>query len=309
MPLRPGDASFLPQLERFRAVGVDVVSLNVGYGSDSLEDHIRMFAAFRAWIAARPETFSLVGSVAEIDRARAEGKTALVFDIEGMAPLDNGDHGLVQLFYDLGARWMLVAYNRNNAVGGGCHDEDEGLTAHGREVLADMKRTGMVVCCSHTGHRTARDVLDAADNPVIFSHSNPSAVSAHARNIPDDLIRACAATGGVVGINGIGFFLGDNDVRPERIVRHIDHVAQLVGPDHVGVSLDYVFDQEDLVEVLTTRAHTFPDPAAYAGYPHMAPPEVLTDVVAGLMSKGYGDDDLGKILGGNWRRVAQAVWR
>ena len=125
---------------------------------------------------------------------------------------------------------MLLVYNRRNLAGSGCHDpEDEGLTDLGRAILAEMDRVGMVKCCSHTGYRTAREILDSTDRPVIFSHSNPRALRDHPRNIPDDLIRACAATGGVVGINGVGLFLGTGPPTAEVIVRNIDYVAQLVG--------------------------------------------------------------------------------
>lgn len=310
MPLRPGDHTFLPQLQRFKQVGADVISLNVGFGPQSLEDHMRMLASFRTWIRAHDDEFALVGSLAEIDRARAAGRLAITFDVEGMAPLDQGDLGLIELFYDLGVRWMLIAYNRNNLAGGGCYDDDDpGLSSHGRAILREMKRVGMAVCCSHTGHRTVRDVLACADNPVLFTHSNPTAVHAHKRNIPDEFIRACAETGGVVGINGIGVFLGDNDNQPETVIRHIDHVAQLVGPDHVGLSLDYCFDEEELQHFFTTMRDTFPDAQSYQGEPKMVPPEALTDIVAGLILRGYGDTDLEKILGGNWRRVASVIWR
>lgn len=309
MPLRPDDQSFLPQLQRFRDVGADVVSLNIGYGPDTLVSHFRTLASFRSWIHKNSNDYTLINSVADIDRARARNQLGITFDIEGMAPLDDGDHGLVELFYELGTRWMLVAYNRNNAAGGGCHDDDPGLTTHGRAILREMKRVGMVVCCSHTGHRTVRDVMSAADNPVIFSHSNPSAISNHARNIPDDLIVACAQTGGVVGINGIGFFLGDNDDRPETVVRHIDHVVQLVGPQAAAISLDYVFDQEELIRDLAEKRQTFPDPQAYAGVPKLVPPEALTEIVAGLLLRGYAERDIAMIVGGNWRRIAETVWR
>ncbi|MGH8596494.1 MAG: dipeptidase, partial [Gammaproteobacteria bacterium] len=167
MPLRPGDMSFLPQLDRCRDAGVDVVSLNIGFGPQSLDEHRRTLASFRRWISMREDQYLLVRSVADIDRAREQGKIAIVFDIEGMGPLDDGDHGLVQMFYDLGVRWMLIAYNKNSAAGGGCYNDDSGLSPHGRSLLAEMKRVGMVVCCSHTGHRTAMEVMAAADNPVI----------------------------------------------------------------------------------------------------------------------------------------------
>ena len=310
MPLRPSDESFLPQIARARAAGIDVMSLNIGFGPQSLESQIRMLGSFRRWIAARPDDYVLVNTIADVDRARETGHLGIVFDVEGLALLDNGDHGLVHLLQEGGVRWMSIAYNQTNAAGGGCYDEcDPGLSLHGRAVLAEMKRVGIVACCSHTGHRTAMDVVEHADNPVIFSHSNPDAVYAHPRNIPDLLIRACAAAGGVIGINGIGPFLGDNDDRPETVAKHIDHVAQLVGPDHVGLGLDYVFDQQELLDYLTTMRETFPDDASWREAPRMVPPESLPHIVAALLRRGYADADLLKILGGNWRRVAEQVWR
>ena len=106
---------------------------------------------------------------------------------------------------------MLLAYNLNNLAGGGCQDDDDGMTAFGHDVVREMERVGMVVCCSHTGYRTARDVLKMATKPVVFSHSNAHDIVAHPRNLPDDLVRECAQTGGVVGVNGIGLFLGPAD--------------------------------------------------------------------------------------------------
>lgn len=306
----PNDENFLPQIERCRDAGFDVVSLNVGFGTMSLESHLRMLGNVRRWFSARPDKYVLAASVADIDRARAQGKLAIIFDIEGMAPLNEGDHGLIKMFYDLGVRWMLIAYNRNNAAGGGCVDEDTGLTGHGRAILAEMKRVGMVVCCSHTGHKTARHVMEHAENPVIFSHSNASAVHQHYRNIPDDLIKACAATGGVVGVNGIGVFLGKNDDRPETVFRHIDHMVQLVGPEHVGVALDYVFDQEPLLAAIRAMRGTPQAEPLLADEPlKMVAPEALLPIVETMVSHGYSDGAIAGILGANWRRVAAQVWR
>jgi membrane dipeptidase len=89
-------------------------------------------------------------------------------------------------------------------------------------------------------------VLEYAPGPVIFSHSNPSAVRPHPRNISDALMRACAAKGGVVGINGVGPFLGDNDTRSDTFVRHVDYAVQMIGPQHVALGLDHVFDQAEV---------------------------------------------------------------
>src|SRR5262249_39233052 len=144
------------------------------------------------------------------EQAKREGRLAVFFDVEGGIPVQD-DPEVVARLYALGVRWLLLAYNRNNRLGGGCQDEDPGLTAQGRRVLDVMKRVGMVLCCTHTGARTAREAMEYMEQPVIFSHSNPRAVHDHPRNITDDLIRRCAATGGVIDLNGIGMFLGRND--------------------------------------------------------------------------------------------------
>src|SRR3546814_18555044 len=84
--------------------------------------------------------------------------------------------------YALGVRWMLLAYNRNNMLGGGCQDEDIGLTAQGRRVLDEMKRVGTVLCCTHTGERTVREATAYMEQPMIFSHYHPRLIHDHPRN-------------------------------------------------------------------------------------------------------------------------------
>jgi membrane dipeptidase len=308
MPLRPHDESFLEQIERHRRAGFDAVTLNVGFGENSVEDHIRMLGQFIRWFSMRANRYVLVKSTADLRRAREQGKLAVCFDIEGMGAVAD-QPSLVSVYYELGVRWMLIAYNRNNAAGGGCQDEDCGLTQFGRKVIDEMARVGMIVCCSHTGARTAREVIDYSSNPVIFSHSNPRALRDHPRNITDDVMKACAERGGVIGINGIGLFLGDNDNSTETMVRHIDYAVQLIGEDHVGLGLDYVFDSAELDEYIKKMAATFPEGMGYDVGMRMIEPERLTDITAQLLRLGYGDSALRKILGGNLLRVAEQVWR
>lgn len=307
MPLRPGDESFLPQLERYRAAGVDVVFLNVGFGDDGIEQHIRMLGQFRQWIARHGDAYTLVTDADSIASARAAGKLAIGFDIEGMNAISD-QLSLIALYYDLGVRWMLIAYNRSNRVGGGCRDEDRGLTAFGRQVVAEMARVGMLLCCSHTGERTSREAIDLSPTPVIFSHSNPRGLWDHHRNIGDDVMRACAARGGVIGINGIGLFLGDNDNRPETIANHIDYAVSLIGEDHVGIGLDYVFDVAELNAGVAEMPHLFAGYHVEEGL-RMVAPEQIPAIVDQLLGRGYSEETIGKILGANFLRVARQVWR
>lgn len=308
LPLRPNDPAFLPQLARHKAAGFDAITVNIGFGEQGPEEHLRMIAALRHWLMARPEEYLLLLEADDVERARSTGRLAVGFDIEGANAV--GDQlSLIQLYYDLGVRWMLMAYNTSNRAGGGCQDEDGGLTNFGRAIVAEMERVGMLLCLSHTGHRTVREVLAMATQPLIFSHSNCAALHPHPRNIPDELIRACAATGGVVGINGVGIFLGKNDISSETYARHVDHVVQLVGPAHVSIALDYVFDMRELEEHLEKMKGTFPPGLGYEMGARFVPPEQLEEIVVTLQGWGYSDADLTALLGGNLLRLAKQVWK
>jgi membrane dipeptidase len=167
----------------------------------------------------------------------------------------------------------------------------------------------MVACCSHTGYRTVREVIDRSPNPVIFSHSNPRA--AQARISSSGMLRwwSKSARGGVVGLNGLGVFLGD--ISTETFVRNVDHVVQLTGPEHVGIGLDYVFDTTELDELIEKMPETFP---ASLGYRPSMPfpmigPERIPEIGQALLDRGYGEAAVAGILGGNLVRLAEQVWR
>ncbi|MEP6502703.1 MAG: membrane dipeptidase [Betaproteobacteria bacterium] len=308
LPLRPHDPTFLPELERHRAAGTHVVMLNVGYGDDGIEAHVRMLAAFRGWIAAHADRFRLIESVDDISRARAAGQLAIGFDIEGANAIDD-QLSLVRVYRDLGVRWLLLAYNRNNRAGGGCQDEDAGLTPFGHALLDELAEQGVVACCSHTGYRTAHEAIDASPTPVIFSHSNPRALADHPRNIPDDLIKAGAARGGVIGINGIGLFLGDNDASPARVARAAAYVADLVGAQHVGLGLDFLHDRSDLDATIAAHPEQFPPELGYSTGMDFMAPEQLPEVAHHLRARGMAESEVAGILGGNWLRIARQVWK
>ena len=308
MPLRADDSEFLPQLERYKSSGLDVVSLNVGYDGAPWEDTLLVLAHFRDWLREHADKYLLVENVSDINTARTGDRLGICFDIEGGSAL-NESLSMIQLYYDLGVRWMLMAYNLNNSIGGGCQDDDRGLSNFGREVLDEMARVGMVACCSHTGFKTTMDVMEHSANPVIFSHSNPMGMWEHSRNIRDEAIKACADSGGVIGITGIGIFLGDNDTTPDAVARHIDYIVQLVGPEHVGISLDYVFDSEELYQYVKENPEIFPAELGYDDGIEMIRPEQLPEIADKLIKLGYADEDVRLILGENHLRIARQVWK
>jgi len=308
LPLHPGVG--VSALERHRRAGVDFVSVNVGMDFNPVADILQVIASFRADIARRADSFVQVDTLDDVFRAKREGKLAVAFDLEGSVMLGDNPE-MVALFQRLGVRQIHLAYNRNNSVAGGCHDQDMALTALGREVVAAVNRAGLLMDCSHTGYRSSLDIMACSTRPVIYSHANPRALADHPRNIRDDQIDACAATGGVIGINGIGLFLGDPEVRADTLLRNIDYVAERVGVEHVGLGLDYMYrlGVNDSPPGLD-RNHWWPRSAGYAAGLSLdiAPPERIPEIAAGLLERDYGLPAARAILGGNFLRVAAATW-
>jgi len=307
LPLLP-DQDLSP-LERHLAAGASFVSINVGMDFNPLDQIVRVAAGYRDWIASRPERFVMAGTVDDVLAAKRDGKLAVAFDLEGSVMLQD-DLAMVRLFRDLGVRQIHLAYNRDNSIAGGCHGSGMGLTALGRKVVRKINEVGMIMDCSHSSKRASLDVMEASAKPVVFSHANARVLTEHPRNVDDEQIRACAATDGVIGICGISRFLGEDGITTANVVRHIDHVAQLVGARHVGLGLDFVFDQShsDL------PSHLDPEdwwPSAF-GYDLEAgpivPPERLPEIAAALGRRGYGAQDVEGIMGANFLRVARASW-
>ncbi len=299
----------LALLYDWRDQGVDYLSVNVGFDVMGWQQTLATLAAYRRWVLRHDDDFVLAGSVDDIDRAKREGKFALSFDIEGMNAL-NGNIDMVELYHALGVRQMLFAYNLNNDAAGGCHDDDIGLTDFGKSIVREMNRVGVIVDCSHAACRTTLEIMAESSKPVVFSHSNPSAVWNHQRNIRDEQIKACAETGGVVGMNGMGIFLGENDTSNETILRHACHVAELVGAEHVGFGLDFSPEVDiDVGAILRSRPDFWPAGNRYdtPAIKHVSPSQ-LPGLADGLLHRGFDETEIRGILGGNFRRVASAVW-
>ena len=310
LPLRP-EESAVEDLALYAESGVDFISINVGMDSTPQADALKILEAFGHAVQQRGDRFAPVRSASDVADAKAAARLAVAFDLEGTEPLD-GSVEMIQTYYDLGVRTMLIAYNEPNRAGGGCHgDPETGLTSFGKAVVKEMNRVGMLVDATHCSRRTTFDLFELSAAPVVFSHSVPAGVKKHPRNIDDEQMQACAHTGGVIGINGVGIFLGDNDSSTASVVRAIDSAVQLVGPEHVGLGLDFVFDRAELDAFIAANATTFPSGYGYTenGPVRFASPAQLSDVTSALIDLGYSTDAIKGILGGNFFRVASQVWR
>ncbi|WP_295995649.1 membrane dipeptidase [Rugamonas sp.] len=310
LPQHP-QADFAP-IRQLHAAGVNYVSINVGADMNPLSQVMSVIAGYRATIAAHPEHYVLVDSVDAIVGAAAAGRMALSFDLEGAMPLLDQPH-MVALYAQLGVRQIHFAYNRNNSVADGCHDEARGLTALGRNMVEAVNAAGMLMDCSHTGRRCSLDIMQASAQPVIFSHANPYALVRHGRNVSDEQILACAATGGVVCVSGLSWFLGSAQPDADDVARHAAYIADLAGIEHAGIGLDICFQQKELDDTPPgdfDPSHWWPAAAGYdaASPPTFTPPSVWRELNAALRRTGMSAAEVELVLGRNMMRVAQRVW-
>ena len=296
-------------LPRFKSAGIDLVSLTV----NDFPGSIRGTTLQIAWVKNQIRKFGkmrLISTVNDIVEAKADGDLALTLNLQETNPLERS-LDMVEVYYNLGVRHMLLAYNQKNFVGDGCADDtNAGLSLFGRRLVKKMNDIGMLVDGTHSGRRTTLEAMELTESPFIFSHCCALGVASHYRNITDEQIRACAGTGGVIGINGVGGFLIDQAAKTESMFSHLDYMAELIGPEHVGIGLDYVKN----IPAFWASARTSPDAwPMNQNQPHVdhenAQPEQLLELTQMMVDRGYTDENIIGILGGNFKRVAQQVWK
>src|SRR5262249_24576170 len=208
LPLQASAGNDISILREVRSAGFDFVSLTIAGDDCGVGEAIRLLAGARRQIRQAGEGCVLATSVEDILHAKSQGRLAVGLHLEGTRCLER-DLAMIEVYYALGIRHNLIAFNLANSAGGGCADEaDGGLTRFGRRVIDEMNRVGMVVDLSHVGYRTTMDILDRSAAPCIISHSNAQGIWPHYRNVKDDQIRRCAEGGGVVGISGSSAYLG-----------------------------------------------------------------------------------------------------
>jgi membrane dipeptidase len=306
-------------LDWYIAGGVSVAVPTVA-STENASQALRAIAGWKRAIAGDPRLVQ-VASAEAMTAAKAAGKTGILLHFQGADPIeDNLD--LVHAYKDLGVGVIQLCYNVKNRVGDGADERtDAGLSYFGVDLIKRLNAARVVVDCSHTGLRTSHDAIEASAAPVVISHGNARALHESRRNLPDDLIRAIAASGGVIGAVGFPGFVGP-EPRPtlDRFIDHIAYMASLVGIDHVGLGIDYYLGQHPVTPEAEARRQyegwiasgkwrpgTYPPPPHH--YPDaIATPRELPALTARLLARGFAAEDVRKILGGNWLRVWRAVW-
>jgi membrane dipeptidase len=308
-------------LDWYQDGGVDIVTPTVG-AYNTADQSLKAVGGWLRRISSRDDLV-LVESGSDARAAKIAGVTGVVFHFQGTGPIED-DLRHVDAFKKLGVGIMQLCYNTENNVGYGAEVErDNGLKPFGRDFVARCNDAGVIVDCSHTGHRTSMEAVAASTAPVILSHANPHAIhqTKSDRNVTDELIAAIAGTGGIIGITGFpGFLVTEGQPTMDHFLTQLDHLVAVAGIDHVGLSIDYFVGQH----------HTMPEAEAMALYqrlisegvwheadypppPHKYPmgietPRSLPNLTKALLERGYSDDDTRKILGMNWVSLYDRCW-
>lgn len=299
--------------------GVTAIAPSVG-STESAPTVLTRLARWHRLIRERDDIV-LVRSAADIIDAKQQGRLGVYFHLQGTDPVEN-NLDLIDLYKSLGVGMIQLTYNERNRVGDGCEEPgDAGLSRFGARLVDRLHKAQILVDCSHVGERTALDAIERSTAPVVLSHSNSKSLHPVPRNASDELICKIAATGGVIGIAGFPGMIGASSLPSiDQFIAHIDYVVGLVGIDHVGLGLDYFSGQAGVVSDEAARAGYEKSIAegiwtmAYPPPPHHFPttietPESFQNVTRALENRGYQPADAAKILGGNWLRVFEAVWK
>ena len=295
---------------QMRAGGLDAVHVTIAYHETfretvlNIEQWNRRFEAF-------PDLILHARSGDDVRRAKAAGRTGIVFGFQNPSPIED-DIGLVEILHTLGARFMQLSYNNQSLLATGAYEaEDPGLTRMGREVVAEMNRVGMVVDMSHSAERSTLEAIDHSTRPIAITHANPHAWHPALRNKSDRVIRALAESGGMLGFSLYPHHLKDGSACTlESFCEMIARTAEITGAARLGIGSDLCQDQPDSVVTWMrngrwTKGMDYGEGSAAApGFPPM--PEFYCDnrdfprLEGGLRAAGFDAEETAGIMGGNW---------
>ena len=320
----PGGQVDIPRL-REGGVDVQVVALfiqNYLYPDKSARQAFQLLEAMTRNIEKNAASVELARTGADIERIAASGKIAMPLAIEGGHAIEDR-LDLLRTFHDRGVSSMTLTHNISHGWADAAAGQPRwnGLNDLGRKVIAEMNALGMVIDVSHVSDKTFFDVIAATKDPIIFSHSGCRAINPHRRNVTDDMLRALAKNGGVIGIVFELTFLSEEYAKAARELRAIarpilqkvpviEDMDLRIAVEHLSQGQDWPLEGRPTIENLLDHIGLGADM-----YPRTPSPEGIRgaqdymNITRGLKRRGYSDADVTKIMGGNflriWKRVAR----
>ena len=290
--------------------GVSAVHVTICYHEDFQEMVENIIAWNRRFEQYSELIFHGLG-VDDVRKAHSEGRTAIFFGFQNCSPIED-NIGLVEVCHQLGARFMQLSYNNQSLLATGCYEEDDpGITRMGRQVIREMNRVGLVVDMSHSARRSTLEAIEISERPIAITHANPAFWFTALRNKSDDVLKALAESGGMLGFSMYPHHLkGKSDCLLEDFCSMIARTAEMIGVEHIGFGSDLCQDQPDsVVEWMRngtwTKERDFGEGSAgQAGFP--VQPEWFRDnrdfknILNSLRKTGFSEDEVAHIAGLNW---------
>jgi membrane dipeptidase len=296
-----------PYYDEMRAGGVTGANVTVGLAFDFFHGAVKNIVDRYKSLHENSERAFLATSGDDLRRAKREKRVGIMIGFQNSTPVES-DPYLLDVFYRLGIRIIQPTYNERNLYGDGCDERmDAGLSKFGYTLIERMDALGIVIDLSHVGERTSLETIEHSKNACIVSHANARSLCDNARNKSDELIHAVAGKGGVFGVTAFpAFVTKDPNPTLEHVLDHLDYVVDLVGASAAGIGLDFYHGMEKLVEKFLSRRpevwgtrFTYPD--------GIQRPVDFPDITRGLVARGYSDQEVLGILGGNFLRVLDKV--
>lgn len=247
------------------------------------------------------EFAEIVYKASDMDEIQNSGRIPIVLGMEGLSGLC-GNASLMTMLYKLGIRHASLTWNEENefATGVASKNKNRGITEAGIKVIRTMEELGMIVDVSHANEKTFWDIYDHTEKPFIASHSNVYKLCSVPRNLKDDQIKAIAQRGGVIGINAWPDFIDKDAPGLEKLVNHIDYIAEMVGVDHIGFGFDFC----DFLNGDTTASFQAGDTTAASDIEDATKIPKLLEL---LQEKGYRTQDIEKIAYKNMERIIKGL--
>lgn len=256
----------------------------------ALKRCLQMIDTFNTAMVRNSDVVELALDAKEIMAITGAGKIAALLSVEGGEALA-GDLAVLRVLHRLGVRSLTLTWNGRNELGDGVGEGEAagGLSLFGRAVVLEMNRLGMLVDVSHLSERGFWDVAEVSTQPFAATHANCRTLCDHPRNLNDGQIEHLAKSGGVVGLSFVPHFIHQSSPDMEQFIRHVDHIASLFGTECIGLGSDF-----DGMDKFT---------------PGLSDVTCLPLLAEELLARGYSDNDVSDIMGGNWMRLLQAVLR
>ena len=297
---------------QMRAGGVDAVHVTIAY-HENFRETVLNIEQWNRWFEQYPDLICQAHTAADIDAAKAAGRTAIIFGFQNPSPIED-DIGLVEVLHRLGARFMQLSYNNQSLLATGCYEaEDPGITRMGREVIAEMNRVGMVIDMSHSADRSTIEAAEISTRPIAITHANRASWHPARRNKSDEVIHAVSSRGGMLGFSVYPHHLaGKSDCTLDSFCTMIAEAANTFGAEHLGIGTDLCQDQPDsIVEWMrvgrwTKKIDYGEGSASDAGFPPM--PSWFTgnrdfdNIRNGLLETTLTSTQVDGIMGDNWYR-------